>query len=62
MGKILDLLFDTFVVQSIFMLIYIPSLLFLCRLFHLSKYHENFMVVYLGYDYAKVIFLDFSMH
>jgi hypothetical protein len=24
--------------------------------------HENFMVGYLGYDYATVIFLDFSMH
>jgi hypothetical protein len=38
------------------------SLSFLCRLFYLFKYNENFMVGYLWYDYAIVIFLDVSMH
>jgi hypothetical protein len=36
-----------------------PSLSFLCRLFNLFKYHEKFMVGYLGCDYATVSFLDF---
>jgi hypothetical protein len=36
------------------------SLLFLCRLFYSSKYDKIFMVGYLWYDKATVIFLDFS--
>jgi hypothetical protein len=48
---------------KVFSCLFVPhSLSFLCRQFYLSKCHENFMIGYLGYDYATVIFLDFSMH
>jgi hypothetical protein len=62
-GKILNLLIDTFHSTKYFHAhLYTLACHFLCRLFYLFKYHENFMVGYLGCDYATVIFLDFSMH
>jgi hypothetical protein len=48
---------------KVFLCSFIPhSLSFLCRLLHLSKYNEIFMVGYLEYDEAIVIFLDFSKY
>jgi hypothetical protein len=63
MEKILNLLFDTFHSTKYFSCSFIHhSLLFLCKLFYLSKCNENFMVDYLLCEEATVVFLDFCIH